>query len=239
MENKKKKIIFYLILFSAFCFLLSVSSANAASLYFSPSSGSYAVGDSFSVSVYVSSTDQAINAASGAILFPQDKLEISSLSKSGSIFSLWVQEPSFSNSAGTVNFEGIVLNPGFTGANGKIITLNFKVKTAGAGLLNFSSGSVLTNDGKGTNILTSLGNAQFNLGGAAPTVPEATTPSAVSGAPSAPQIFSPTHPDPNKWYTVKDAKFTWEVPPGTTTVLGIGPAEVAELDKITGNLKLL
>jgi hypothetical protein len=191
---------------------------EAATLYFSPSSGSYTVGGTLSVNVYVSSIDQAMNAASGVISFPQDKLEVASLSKSGSIFSLWVQEPTFSNSAGTVNFEGIVLNPGFTGASGKVITINFRAKAAGAALLNFSSGSVLANDGKGTNILTSLGNAQFSLGYAGPTIPEATTPSAVSGAPSAPQISSPTHPDPNKWYAKKDAKFTWSIPSDVTGV---------------------
>jgi len=192
--------------------------AEAATLYFSPSSGSHAVGTTFSVSIYVSSADQAMNAASGVISFPQDKLEATSLSKTGSIFTLWVQEPSFSNSAGTINFEGIVLNPGFTGAAGKIITINFRAKAAGSALVNFSSGSVLANDGKGTNILTSLGNAQFSLGYVGPTVPEATTPSAVSGAPSAPQISSPTHPDPNKWYAKKDAKFTWSLPSDVTSV---------------------
>ncbi len=37
---------------------------------------------------------------------------------------------------------------------------------------------------------------------------------------------------------ITDAGLT-EVPPGTITVLGIGPAEVSELDRITGHLRLL
>lgn len=37
---------------------------------------------------------------------------------------------------------------------------------------------------------------------------------------------------------IQDAGLT-EVPPGTVTVLGIGPAEVGELDRITRHLKLL
>lgn len=210
---------FYILLLVAVYSLLVTASANAATLYFSPSSGSYTVGSNFSVSVYVSSADQAMNAASGAISFPSDKLEVSSISKSGSIISLWVQEPSFSQ--GAVNFEGIVLNPGFIGASGKIITANFKVKAAGAASILFSSGSVLANDGKGTNILTSLGNAQFSLAGAPPAgsqTPEAITPSTVFGAPSAPQISSPTHPDPDKWYSNNNPEFNWPMPDNITAV---------------------
>ena len=197
------------------CLSMLPATAEAATLYFSPSSGSYAVGDTLTVNIYVSSADQVMNAASGVVSFTQDKLEITSLSENGSIFTLWVQKPSLSNSASAVNFEGIILNPGFTGATGKIVTVNFRVKAAGAALLNFSSGSVLANDGKGTNILASLGDAQFSLGGAAPTVPETAMLTAEGVPTSAPQIFSPTHPDPNKWYAGKDAKFIWSVSHGT------------------------
>ena len=213
-KNSKRKILHFTLSFCIliFAFYISAQVANAATLYFSPSSGSYEVGKTFSVGVYVSSADQAMNAAFGVITFPQDKLEVTSLSKTGSIFSLWVQEPSFSNALGTINFEGIVLNPGFTGSNGKAITITFRTKAAGNAPLTFSSGSVLKNDGKGTNILTGLGDAAFSLGGAVPiTVPEATTPGE-AGTPGAPIISSPTHPDPNKWYSLKDAKFNWTLP---------------------------
>jgi len=159
-----------------------------------------------------------MNAASGVISFPSDKLEVTSLSKTGSIFSLWVQEPTFSNTAGTVNFEGIVLNPGFIGSSGKAITITFRAKAAGNAPLTFSSGAVLANDGQGTNILASLGNASFSLGIAGPAAPEAETPPAVVRTPAAPQISSPTHPDPNKWYAVNDAKFTWPLSSGITGV---------------------
>lgn len=206
--------------------------AHAATLYFSPSSGSYAVGSAVTANIYVSSADQAMNAASGVISFPQDKLEVISLSKTGSIFTLWVQEPSFSNSAGTVNFEGIVLNPGFTGSNGKAIAITFRTKAAGNALLTFSSGSVLANDGKGTNILTSLGNAQFRLGGAA-VAPESVTPSETIGAPDAPEVSSPTHPDQNEWYAKEEAKFVWPAPSDVTGARLLVSKIPAEIPVIT------
>lgn len=223
MENTQK--IKYILLF--FVLLLVFFSAgnvvNAANLYFSPSSGSGAVGSILSATVYVSSPDQAMNAASGVISFPQDKLEVVSISKAGSIFSLWVQEPSFSNSEGTVNFEGIILNPGFVGSSGKVITVSFKIKAPGVANLNFPSGSMLANDGQGTNILKSLGSAQFSLDSNDPTVPESTTPTIIYGVPSAPEISSPTHPDPNSWYSKKDASFEWKVPADATAVrLSVG-----------------
>lgn len=104
------------------------------------------------------------------------------------------------------------------GTGGKVITVTFTVKAAGAALLNFSSGSVLANDGKGTNILVSPGSAQFSFDRPAPIIPRPAIPSAISGAPLAPQITSPTHPDPNQSYAQKDATFRWVIPPDTTAM---------------------
>ncbi len=216
IRNYTKLLVF--ISFVLVFFSVLPSAARAATLYFSPSSGSYAVSSLIVVNIYVSSADQAMNAASGVISFPTDKLAVESISKSGSIISLWVQEPTFSNTLGSVNFEGIVLNPGFTGASGKILSITFKTKAVGNAPINFFSGSVLANNGKGTNVLTGLYNANFSFGIMEPGAPEIVTPTEIAGAPTAPEISSPTHPDPNKWYAAKEAKFTWNVPKDVTGV---------------------
>lgn len=209
-RNKTGYWIFCFLLLTFFVTLPTIS--LAANLYFYPSSGTFKVGQAFSVSVYVSSSQEAMNAASGTIHFPQDKVLVSSLSKTGSIFDLWVKEPSFSNSSGTITFEGVVLNPGFQGSNGKIITINFLSKNAGRADLSFLSGSVLANDGKGTNILKSMGTASFNL-------EYNQKPSSSPNAPPAPKVSSPTHPDPNKWYSNNNPKFVWEI---TKDITGVG-----------------
>jgi len=213
----KKSLLFFIFLF-IFCYF---SKVDAATLYLFPSSGSYTLGQTFTLTVYVSSADQAMNAASGVITFPADKLQVTSLSKISSIVSLWVQEPSFSNSNGTINFEGIVLNPGFQENNGKIISITFKVKTAGTASLSFTSSSVLANDGQGTNILQSLGSAQFILKSTSATEPpasEASTPLVKSGTPVALKISSPTHLNPEKWYKDNNPQFEWTLSEDITAI---------------------
>lgn len=138
-------------------------SANAATLYFSQPAISYNVGSTFSINIYVESKDQGMNAASGIISFPPDKLEFVSLSKRGSIFSIWAEEPFFSEDDNIVNFQGLLLNPGFSGTNGKILSITFKTKAAGTAKLSFTSTSILANDGNGTNILRNSRDAVINI----------------------------------------------------------------------------
>ena len=217
----KIKIIFLILfLFTSQLFFSSESFAAGASLYLSPSVNSYKVGQNFTATVFVSSIEQAMNAAQGTVSFPADKLSVTSISKSGSVVSLWTQEPSFSNSAGTINFEGIVLNPGFTGSAGKMISINFKTKTVGDAVINFSSGSILANDGKGTNILSGFGNARCNIisGISDPAPPISTTPVSSVKTPPAPLIYSLTHPDSNKWFNNKNPEFSWSITKDITGV---------------------
>ncbi len=157
----KKRLIILLASFSIIFVLPNTS--HAATLTVGPSSGTYAVGKTFSVSFYNNSINQSTNAVSGAFTYSPATLEITGSSKSGSIINLWTQEPSYSNSSGTGLFEGIILNPGFTGTNGKIVTYTFRVKSAGTGFIKIGSSSILANDGNGTNILTGSSGATFTF----------------------------------------------------------------------------
>lgn len=134
------------------------SSVNqaAAVLLALPSMGSFNIGDIVNVSLLVNTTNQSINAVAGTVTFPQDKLEMASTSKTNSIISLWVEEPSLNTASGTITFSGIVPSPGFTGQSGQIINVSFKVKGSGAATIDVKDAQVLANDGLGTNILTEV-----------------------------------------------------------------------------------
>lgn len=194
--------------------------ASAASLDFSPARAGVTVGATVTLSVFVSSPDQAMNAVSTSISFPHDKLEAVSLSKAASIVNFWAKEPSFSNVEGTIQADGIVLNPGYKGSAGKIFSIQFRTKSGGSAPVSFSSASVLANDGKGTNILSTLGTASIAIDVpiTGPASPTATTPVLPPGRPFAPKVTSSTHPYSNAWYANANPEFKWEIPPATTAV---------------------
>jgi hypothetical protein len=189
---------------------------HAATLNFSPATGSYGVGSTFSVSVYAESASQAMNAVSGTVAFPKDRIEVISLSKAGSLLSLWPAEPSFSNSQGTVSFEGLVPNPGYIGSNGKILTITFRAKISGTADLSFSSGSILASDGTGANIVNGLQIATFTLTSAEKKTES--TQAAGGSSNEALTIVSTTHPEQTAWYADATPEFSWELPEGALEV---------------------
>ncbi len=144
------------------CALLP-SFSFAATLGFSPRERTYEVGSTITVAVVANSGGSALNAVSGTVSFPKELLQVQSVTKSDSVMSLWVQEPTFSNQNGAVQFEGIVLNPGYTGTNGTVLTVTFKALRAGVATLSFPNGSILANDGEGSEILSSRGSAVFTF----------------------------------------------------------------------------
>ena len=208
------------ILLSVFGSFTGQANAASASLYLSPSTGSYTVGNTFLVQVKLNSGGVAVNAADGTLVFDPDKLEVTKITKTNSIFNLWVQEPTFSNSVGTIDFAGGMPSPGFTGSAGTIVNITFRAKVSGNANLTFAVGSVLADDGKGTNILTNMGSGSYSLSARIITPLSPSTPSvpSVSGIPGLPVVYSLTHPEENEWYSDNDPEFTWQLPSGITGV---------------------
>ena len=210
----------FAVCFFMLAYFAGLSVAEAATLSVSPGTGVYTSNSNFTVRVVVNTSGKSINAAEGTLSFNPSELSVVSVNRSGSIFNLWVAEPSFSNGGGTISFSG-GLPSGYTGSSGNIMTVTFKAKGSGASKVSFSSASVLANDGAGTNVLTSMNGGTFTIQAAAPT-PEAEEVIveyvAPANTPGAPSITSSTHSDQKAWSTAKQAVLNWEVPSGVTGV---------------------
>ena len=178
-----------------FFFIAAPVQAQGGSLFLSPGSGSFIVGDAFSVEVELDTAGIPVNAAQATIYFPLDRLEVLNISKESSVFTLWPEEPEFSNFSGEISFSGGTPHPGFSGI-GNIITINFKAKEEGMANLALGEGRVLADDGKGTNILVFLKEAKYFIQKAI-VLPEAEPP----------QILCLTHPQEKEWYNNNNPRF--------------------------------
>jgi len=212
--SKYFKVVFLALILS----LAFVTSVDAAALRITPDTGVYQVGGTFTARVQIATEGQSVNAAEGTVKFNPNELSVVSVTRSGSIFNLWVAEPSFSNTAGTVNFSGGVPT-GYSGSVGNVLSITFRVKNAGSPRVSFTDGSVLANDGRGTNVLTSMNGGSYTAQAASTApVPEVIEYVAPANTPSAPVIDSSTHPDPSKWSNQTTAELSWTLPAGITAV---------------------
>ncbi len=198
--------------------LLLPAVSSAATMSMSPATGVYSAGATFTARVVVNSAGKSINAAEGTIKFNPQEVTVVSVDRSNSIFSLWVTEPSFSNSAGTVTFSG-GLPTGYTGSSGTVFNITFRTTNASTARVTLTGGAVLANDGMGTNVLSSMNGGTYTIQApsTSPT-PEVVEYVAPANTPGAPQIESSTHSDREGWYKTKNAVLSWTLPAGVTSV---------------------
>ncbi len=193
---KKSK---YIVLFSLslglfWLFGISAYKVSAATLSVSPASGTFTVGSTFDVSVYLNTENQSVNAINTALSFPPDKLQLVSPSTGKSVIGVWTAQPSVNNQAGKVVLEGGVPG-GIKAGNGLVTTLTFRVKSVGTATLRFLDDSkVLLHDGKGTDVLSNTSSGIYQL---------------VLPPPAGPIVVSQTHPDQTLWYSGKTVALSW------------------------------
>lgn len=203
MKNLRTKItkLFFLSLFFSLLFLVLISTpfraeAGDASLYFSPAGGSFFVGSTFDVSVFVNTGGENINAVEVNLKFDPIKIQVASPTAGKSFIEVWVSQPTFSNTKGTLSFIGGVPSPGINTSAGLVSTVTFRAISPGETQITFlDSSKVLKNDPQGVNILTSMNRGVYTL---------------LIPPPEGPKVFSPTHSDQNKWYKNNNPTFSWE-----------------------------
>lgn len=181
-----------------------VFAAEGAALYLKPSDGTFYIGDTFDVSVYVDTGGRSINAINVDLDFPSDKLQVISPTLGQSLISFWLLPPTFSNAAGTISLQGGIPSPGIRTSQGLVTTVTFRVVNTGKATISFrDTASVFLADGTGADILQTKSGAMYSF---------------YLPPPAGPKISSPTHPNPDSWYLEKDVEFVWQTPQGANAV---------------------
>lgn len=146
MLNFKLKILIIIIILF---FGLSIgSTVNAAQLSLSSQSNNFSLNQEFVVELFLNTQDKEINALEGEILFPSDLLELKEVGDGNSIVSFWINQPKkiLDNK---IIFSGVIPG-GYYEQKGLVLSLIFKAKQQGSGLVRVSKTQVLENDGQGT-----------------------------------------------------------------------------------------
>ena len=209
--------------------------ALAADLVVSPSTGTYSTGQTFTATVRVVPGGVSINAVESTLSFDTSQLAVVSVSRDGSVLSLWTSEPAFSNTEGTVTFGGG--NPSAFSATSNLLDITFRVLGTGDTTITLADdSSVLANDGSATNIFASATGGTYSLAVAAEpeTTPEPTptpvtnpTPTPTPAAddaiifgdpPQAPEVGSAIFLDSDVWYNNTEGTFTWTLPFDVTEI---------------------
>jgi hypothetical protein len=224
LSNQIQNIIRASFLFAVF-FLCSITSALAADLTLIPSTGSYNVGQTFTATVRAVPSGNNVNAVEATLAFNPSILSVVSISKEGSVFSLWTTEPTFSNTAGTIQFGGGSPTPFTTTSN--IVTITFRAVAEGAAAVSVTNASILAADGRGTDVFRTGISANYTVAAAStPQTPPPTTPTPTPATPEtddeqaiifgdpprAPEVGSQTFMDPDLWYRETNGVFTWTLP---------------------------
>lgn len=220
--------------------------AIAATLSVTPATTSVHAGDIVTIRLIANTQGTAINQGEGTLRFPTDMLDVISTSKSGSIFTLWVEEPAYSNSAGTMHFDGGVPTPGFNGSAGTILSVTFHAKKSGTATLTLSDAALRANDGLGTDVLNYAGGGQITIIEATPTPAPTPTPSTPPTTGTTPEttgtsgkdgvilnLTSTTHSDQQAWYQANNPLMNWQVPAGATAVQTILDADANAVPTVT------
>jgi len=191
LNNSKEAL---MILFLSLAFFSLASSVEATNLSLSPSTGTFSIGSTFDVKIFLDTEGKDVNALDLKLNFPSDILQVVSPSAGQSIVGVWTSTPRFDNQSGEVILQG-GMPGGINVSRGLVSTITFRVRQTGQAILKISGDSkVLLNDGKGTDDLQNIQSAVLKF---------------ILPPPAGPSVASETHPDQTEWYANSYLVLNW------------------------------
>src|SRR3989344_4332641 len=125
IKNKNKKYIsIFTVMFILTFILIPKPSLASTQVFFEREVKEVKRGDVFSVNLKISSPDKSINVINGFVSYNKDILNIKNVKIDNSFLSMWVEEPTFDNETGILNFTGGVPN-GYIGEDGNMVEITF------------------------------------------------------------------------------------------------------------------
>mgnify|MGYP001615344117 FL=1 len=192
--KKFKTFAVFVFIFSCFVLPVRAEEVPVNSISALPASGTFVVGSTFDVALYLNTGGEYVNALEVFLEFSPDKLQLVSPTAGSSIVEIWTSQPRYDNQRGIIELRGGIPK-GINVSQGLITNLTFRVKSTGVASLRFTDETkIYLNDGRGTDMLAQTNNGVYTL---------------VLPPPAGPLAVSETHPDQSKWYPNATALLTW------------------------------
>jgi hypothetical protein len=156
------------------------------------------------IAIQVATGGEAINAVQAEVDYDPDKIKVADIITANSFCSqnLFV-EKNIDNTKGVVTIICGIPSPGFTGPGGVIAELLIQPIKKGAFSLNFATSTqVLANDGLGTDVLRQAVGGSYLVENFLNSGKTVTSSKAIL-------LFSPTHPNSNRWYNSRAIDIFW------------------------------
>jgi hypothetical protein len=119
------------------------------------------IGEIFPLQVNIRGMKESINAVSLNFSYNPDQLQVVDISTKDSFANIFIDKK-IDNNAGTGSLIGGLANPGYSGDKGNFATVYLRGLKPGITTVRFlPSSSVLANNGRGDNLLSSFGSASY------------------------------------------------------------------------------
>jgi len=118
-------------------YLLLITPASAARLYFEPQELTIGTSREFSVAVNIDAKDR-VNAFSAAVAISGPLIPFD-INEANSVINFWIEKPNWDKTTRLLTFSGITPG-GFQGEKGRLLVIKFKAEKEGAAVLSFDKG---------------------------------------------------------------------------------------------------